>query len=132
MSALSCGWVWLDAQVMLAVHDEQLAEHGGGAGTRDPNLLESALARPQQLANYAQPDAADLAASYGVGISRNHPFVDGNKRTAFVAVELFLALNGFDLTASDADCVFTMLDVATGKLDEAGFAAWIRTHLEPR
>ena len=130
MSALSPDWVWLNAQVMLAVHDEQLAEHGGGSGTRDPNLLESALARPQQLANYEKPDAADLAASYGVGIARNHPFVDGNKRTAFVAVELFLALNSFDLTATDADCVFTMLDVATGTLDEAGFAAWIRQHLQ--
>ncbi|MEO6856741.1 MAG: type II toxin-antitoxin system death-on-curing family toxin, partial [Rhodoferax sp.] len=115
---------------MLAVHEEQLVEHGGGAGVRDPNLLGLALARPQQLANYAEPDAADLAASYGVGIARNHPFIDGNKRTAFVAVELFLALNGYALTASDADCVFTMLDVAMGKLEEAAFATWIRQHLQ--
>jgi death-on-curing protein len=113
---------------MRAVHEEQLAEHGGGTGVRDANLFASAMARPQQLANYAEPDAADLAASYGVGIARNHPFVDGNKRTAFVAVELFLALNGYALTATDTDCVFTMLDVATGKLEEAAFAAWIRQH----
>lgn len=130
MSVPPRDWVWLDPNVMLAVHEEQLAEHGGGAGVRDPNLLGSALARPQQLANYAEADAADLAASYGVGIARNHPFIDGNKRTAFVALELFLALNGFALAATDADCVFTMLDVATGTLAEADFAAWIRQHLQ--
>ena len=123
-------WRWLNANVMLAVHEEQLVEHGGGTGVRDPNMLASALGRPQQLANYATPDAADLAASYGFGIARNHPFVDGNKRTAFVAVELFLALNAYALTATDADCVFTMLDVATGTLPEADFAQWIRQHLQ--
>ena len=123
-------WRWLNADVMLAVHEEQLVEHGGGTGVRDPNMLASALGRPQQLANYAEPDAADLAASYGFGIARNHPFVDGNKRTAFVAVELFLALNGYALAATDADCVFTMLDVATGTLPEADFAQWIRQHLQ--
>ena len=132
MSQPAPDWRWLNPEVMLAVHEEQLVEHGGGTGVRDPNLLASALARPQQLVNYAEPDAADLAASYGVGIARNHPFVDGNKRTAFVAVELFLALNGYALTATDADCVFTMLDLATGKLEEAAFAAWIRDHMQPR
>ena len=132
MSQPAPDWRWLNPEVMLAVHEEQLVEHGGGTGVRDPNLLASALARPQQLANYAEPDAADLAASYGVGIARNHPFVDGNKRTAFVAVELFLALNGYALTATDADCVFTMLDLATGKLEEVDFAAWIRDHMQPR
>jgi death on curing protein len=128
MSPSAHTWRWLSLEVMRAVHEEQLAEHGGGTGVRDANLFASAMARPQQLANYAEPDAADLAASYGVGIARNHPFVDGNKRTAFVAVELFLALNGYALTATDTDCVFTMLDVATGKLEEAAFAAWIRQH----
>ncbi len=128
MSQPAHAWRWLSLEVMRAVHEEQLAEHGGGTGVRDANLFASAMARPQQLANYAEPDAADLAASYGVGIARNHPFVDGNKRTAFVAVELFLALNGYALTATDTDCVFTMLDVATGKLEEAAFAAWIRQH----
>ena len=122
-------WTWLAPGLIQAVHDEQLAEHGGGAGVRDANLLASALARPQQLAHYGAPDAAELAASYGFGISRNHPFVDGNKRTAFVAMELFLALNGFELMASDAECVVNMLDLAAGKLPESEFANWIRSHI---
>ncbi|QHI99573.1 type II toxin-antitoxin system death-on-curing family toxin [Xylophilus rhododendri] len=130
MSAANQPWVWLDEAVLRAVHDEQLAEHGGGAGVRDDGLFQSALARPRNLAQYGQPDAADMAASYGFGIARNHPFVDGNKRTAFVAVELFLALNGFDLGADDADCVLTMLKLASGDLSEADFASWIRSHLQ--
>ncbi len=125
-------WRWLAADVLLAVHEEQLAEHGGAAGVRDLGLFESALARPQNVAAYGNPDAADLAASYGVGLAKNHPFIDGNKRTAFVAVELFLALNGHDLVADDANCVLTMLAVAAGSLDEPGFAAWLRTHSRPR
>lgn len=125
-------WRWVAAEVLLAVHEEQLAEHGGAAGVRDLGLLESALARPQNQAAYGNPDAADLAAAYGVGLAKNHPFIDGNKRTAFVAVELFLALNGHDLVADDADCVLTMLSVAAGSLDEPGFAAWLRTHSRPR
>jgi death on curing protein len=119
-------WVWLLAQTLQAVHDEQLEEHGGARGVRDITLFESALARPENLLHYGEPDAADLAAAYGYGIARNHPFVDGNKRTAFVAVELFLALNGFELFADDADCVLTMLKVAAGELSEADFAAWVR------
>jgi len=126
------GWVWLDADVLRAVHEEQLAEHGGAAGTRDDGLFESALARPHHLLAYGNPDAADLAAAYGFGIARNHPFVDGNKRTAFVAVELFLDLNGFELEASDADCVLTMLAVAAGQMDETAFAHWLRQHSRPR
>ena len=129
---MSDTWVWIDPRVLLAVHDEQLAEHGGAAGTRDLGLFDSALARPRNLALYGEPDAADLAASCGCGIARNHPFIDGNKRTAFVAVELFLALSGRRLTADDADCVLTMLAVASGTLDEAAFAAWLRRHVEPR
>ncbi len=125
-------WVWLDPKVLLAVHEEQLAEHGGASGTRDLGLFESALARPQNLAHYGAPDVADLAASYGCGIARNHPFVDGNKRTAFVAVELFLVLNGHELLADDADCVLTMLAVAAGTLDEPAFAQWLREHSAPR
>ncbi len=125
-------WVWLDAGVIEAVQAEQLAEHGGAAGTRDRGLLESALARPQHLASYEEPDAASLAAAYGFGIARNHPFVDGNKRTAFVAVELFLDLNGMALDAADSDCVVTMLKLAAGELDEAAFADWIRTHAKRR
>jgi len=131
MSAERQTWVWIDHALIHAVHDEQLAEHGGGAGVRDANLLDSALARPEQLANYGMPDAADLAASYAYGISRNHPFVDGNKRTAFVAMELSLALNGFDLVATDLECVTTMLSVAAGDIEEAAFADWIRSHIQP-
>jgi death on curing protein len=122
-------WIWLDGQVLLAVHDEQLAEHGGQAGVRDMALFDSALARAQQVAAYGEPDVAALAAAYGYGISRNHPFLDGNKRTAFVAVELFLMLNGYRLAATDVDCVLTMLDVASGQITEPEFAAWIQKHL---
>ncbi len=125
-------WAWLDPKVLLAVHEEQLAEHGGASGTRDMGLFESALARPENLAHYGSPDFADLAASYGCAIARNHPFIDGNKRTAFVAVELFLLLNDHELLADDADCVLKMLAVAAGTLDEAGFAVWIRTHTQHR
>ena len=125
-------WIWLDIAVIYAVHDEQLAEHGGSAGVRDRGLLESALARPQNLTAYGQPDAVDLAAAYGFGIARNHPFIDGNKRTAFVAVELFLELNGYELTATDADCVLTMLALAAGEIDESTFARWIRSNSKPR
>lgn len=125
-------WRWLDPTVILAVHDAQLAEHGGGAGVRDMALLESALAKPLNLANYEAPDAAALAGAYGYGISRNHPFLDGNKRTAFVAVELFLQLNGFELHASDADCVMVMLKVASGDISETEFAEWLRTRIAAR
>ena len=121
-------WVWIDPAVVLAIHEQQLAEHGGSAGVRDHGLLESALSRPGNRAAYGNPDAAELAAAYGFGIARNHPFIDGNKRTAFVAVELFLELNGKRLDATDPECVLTMLAVATGDLDETAFAAWLRAH----
>ncbi len=125
-------WVWIDQTVILAVHEEQLAEHGGGAGVRDAGLMESALARPRNLVFYGQPDVADIAAAYGFGLARNHPFIDGNKRTAFVAVELFLNLNGWSLRASDADCVLVMLNLAAGDIDEATFAAWLRERIARR
>jgi death-on-curing protein len=125
-------WVWIDPRAISAIHDEQLAEHGGGAGLRDAGLLESALARPVNLAAYGAPDAAALAASYAVGIAKNHPFVDGNKRTAFVALELFLALNGYELMADDVSCVVTMLAVAAGEMDEDALAAWVRNHTVAR
>lgn len=124
-------WIWLDPQVLLAVHEEQLAEHGGAAGMRDAGLFGSALARARHLAAYGTADVADLAAAYGFGLARNHPFADGNKRTAFVAVELFLALNGQELAAKDGDCVLTMLSLAAGELNEPAFSAWIRGHLRP-
>ncbi|WP_295853304.1 type II toxin-antitoxin system death-on-curing family toxin [uncultured Xylophilus sp.] len=129
MSAANRSWVGLEPAVLRAVHEEQLAEHGGGTGVRNAGLFESAMNRPRQAAHYGAPDVADLASSYGFGLARNHPFVDGNKRTAFVAVELFLALNGYTLDADDADCVMTMLAVASGTLDETAFAAWVRSHI---
>ena len=122
-------WVWLDPSVLLAVHDEQLAEHGGAGGTRDMGLFESALARPLQLAAYGQPDVADLAAAYGYGIARNHPFIDGNKRTAFVACELFLMANGHKLIARDEECLAIMWALAASEIDEAEFAAWLRENV---
>ena len=125
-------WIWIDARAIVAIHDEQLAEHGGAAGTRDQGLLASALSRPINLAAYEKPDAAALAASYAVGLAKNHPFVDGNKRTAIVALELFLALNGFELNASDVDCVLTMLAVASGEMDETMLADWIRHNIKKR
>lgn len=128
MTATEQSWIWLDPQVLLAVHDEQLTEHGGISGVRDLGLFESALNRPQHLADYDTPDYAALAAAYSYGIARNHPFLDGNKRTAFVAMELFLVLNGYVLNATDVECVMTMLSVATGDMDEMSFAEWIRQH----
>jgi death-on-curing protein len=125
-------WVWPDREVIVAVHEMQLAEHGGLAGVRDAGLLDSALSRAPNLAAYGQPDAAALAAAYGWGLSRNHPFIDGNKRTGFVAAELFLNLNGHELQATDADCVLTMLGVAAGEVSEEAFAAWLRSHLVAR
>jgi death on curing protein len=119
-------WIWLNKAVVIAVHEAQLAEHGGGAGVRDQNLLESALARPENLAAYGEPDVCDLAAAYGFGISRNHAFIDGNKRTGFVAAVMFLRLNGYQLVSDDASKVLTMLAVAAGDISETDFAIWIR------
>ena len=121
-------WTWIEESVVWAVHEAQLAEHGGSAGVRDPGLLASALARPLNQVAYGEPDAATLAAAYAFGIARNHPFIDGNKRTAFVCAELFLALNGYQLQAEDANCVSTMLALAAGEISEAEFAAWLRTN----
>lgn len=125
-------WRWLSADVLQAVHLEQLAEHGGGAGTRDEGLFESALARPQNLALYGEPDVFELAAAYAVGLAKNHPFIDGNKRTAYVAMELFLVLNGAELTADDANATLTMVAVAAGDIDEPKLAQWLREHSSPR
>ncbi len=119
-------WTWIERSVILAAHDEQLAEHGGSPGIRDAGLLDSALARPLNRAAYGRSDAAELAAAYAYGLSRNHPFVDGNKRIAFVALELFLTLNGHELVADDADCAMSMLAVAAGTTKETALADWIR------
>ena len=122
--------VWLEKALVLAVHDRQVAEHGGSAGVRDEGLLESALARPQQLHAYGDP-APDLAAALAYGLARNHPFVDGNKRTAHVAYRTFLELNGAQLEASDEEKYVAMLALAEGKLAERDFAAWLRERLRP-
>ena len=123
--------VWLLREVVEAIHDEQIAWHGGSEGTRDAGLLASALDRPRNLAAYGDPDLASLAASLGYGLARNHLFVDGNKRTAFVSVETFLLLNGVALVAADAECVLTMEGLAGGTISEADFATWIRRNLRP-
>ena len=125
-------WVWIERSVILAAHDEQLAEHGGSPGLRDEGLLDSALGRPINRAAYGKPDAAELAAAYAYGLATNHPFVDGNKRIAFVAQELFLALNGYQLTASDVGCATCMLALAAGTMKEEAFADWIRRHSRRR
>jgi death-on-curing protein len=123
--------VWVEEAVVLALHEEHLEEHGGAVGIRDRGLLESALFRPQNLADYGEPDRAALAAAYGFGIAKNHPFMDGNKRTAFTVTELFLVLNGYELMADDASCVVTMLKLAEGSLSETAFADWIRANIRP-
>jgi death on curing protein len=125
-------WRWVDRRALELLHDESLAEHGGATGLRDEGLLESALARPLNLAADGSPDLHVLAASYGVGLAKNHPFVDGNKRAAFLAVGLFLAINGWRLTAPQADATLTMLAVAAGQMDEATFARWLRQHSRAR
>ena len=125
-------WRWIDRRALLLLHDESIAEHGGAPGIRDEGLFESAMARPLNLAAYGAPGVAELAAAYGVGLAKNHAFVDGNKRVAFLAVGLFLALNGQRLVASQAEAAVVMLDVAAGVTDEAGFATWLRKHTQPR
>jgi death-on-curing protein len=122
---------WIELEVVLAIHDEQLAEHGGQPGVRDRGLLESAMARPQNQFAYGEHSVARLAASYAFGISRNHPFLDGNKRTSLVVAELFLELNGLELTATDAQCVTTFLQLAAGELSEEQLAEWIAGHSTP-
>ena len=123
------GWTWVALEVAITAHSEQLAEHGGGEGVRDLRLLERAMARPQNLAAYGQPDASDLAAAYAYDIARNHPFIDGNKRTAAVVSETFLVLNGFTLGATDAELVVAFLALAAGELSEEETADWFRSRL---
>jgi death on curing protein len=120
---------WLDLEIALAIHDRQLAEHGGGSGVRDSGMLESALARPINAWAYGADDPAMLAAAYAFGIARNHPFVDGNKRTAWVAARLFLAVNGRELRFDAADAVRTMLALAAGEMSEEELTDWFRARL---
>ncbi len=123
--------IWISRPLAVAIHERQLAEHGGSTGVRDETLLESALARPQQLFAYGDPppDVAALAASLASGLARNHPFVDGNKRTAHVCYRVFLALNDVELDTSDEDKYVQMLALAEGRLSEIDFADWLRQHL---
>ncbi len=125
-------WRWVDRRALVLLHADSLALHGGAPGLRDEGLLDSALARPLNLAAYGDPDLAALAACYGVALAKNHAFIDGNKRAAFLALGLFLGLNGRRLVTSQADATTAMLAVAEGSLDEAAFAAWIRQRLQAR
>lgn len=123
---------WVSAEFIHIAHNELINLFGGSAGVRDQGLLDSALARPQNLAAYGDPSVADLAAAYAYGIASNHPFVDGNKRTAFAAAHVFLKLNGWELRAPQAEATIMIRDLAAGDIDEATLAAWIGAHLEPR
>ncbi len=122
---------WLSKTVVLAMHERLLADHGGSPGLRDPGLLDSALARARQLCAYGNPDACDLAAAYAAGIIRDHPFVDGNKRTGFVSAYLFMAENGLQLTVPEVEVVQIVTLLAASEIDEAAFASWLREHGKP-
>lgn len=124
--------VWILKRAVLAIHEEQLAEHGGSGGIRDESLLDSALSKPQNVFAYADnPDIFGLAASYAFGIARNHAFIDGNKRTALVVSMTFLDSNGWDIDAPLVDCYVTFLHLAEGTLSEEELAAWFRKHAAP-
>jgi len=125
-------WRWIDPRVLRLLHDESIAEHGGAPGLRDAGLLASALNRPQQAAHYGDPDVADLAALYAHDLAKNHAFTDGNKRAAFLAVGLFLGLNGWRLKVSQAEATGAVVSLAAGDLSDAEFAAWLRLRLIPR
>jgi death on curing protein len=122
---------WILKSVVEAMHDALLAEHGGAAGVRDGALLESALPRPANRHAYGEPDIFDLAAAYAFGLVRNHPFVDGNKRTAFMTAYVFLRLNGQILAASEIEATTNMLDLASNAIDESAFANWLRRNTRP-
>jgi len=123
---------WLGVESVLVMHDEQIAEHGGAAGARDFGLLESALPRPHNAWSYGQDDLVALGALYAAGIMRNHPFVDGNKRTGFLAAYSFLYVNGVEIVASEAEVIVQCLSLAASEIDEAEFAAWLRENVQPR
>ena len=120
--------VWISETLALAIHDEQIAEHGGGSGVRDRGLLESALARPLNLAGYGTPSVAELGATYAIAVARNHPFIDGNKRTAFACMTTFFDLNGVRFGPPDGEAVMTMLALAASEIDDAEFIGWVVRH----
>lgn len=121
---------WLDPRAVVLIHQRQLAEHGGPSGVRDHAMLESALAAPRQQFAYGNADLFQLAACYGHRVANNHPFVDGNKRTAWVCTRLFLRLNGRDITATTQGKATTMLGVASGEARQSAFANWLRRHAQ--
>lgn len=121
-------WTWIDPAVVLAIHDEQVAEHGGMSGVRDMGILESALARPVQLEAYGDPDVFELAAAYAHGIARNRPFADGNKRTAYVVCMLFLRIHGFRVKAPASDRVILFERLGKGEVQQEELAEWLREH----
>jgi death on curing protein len=121
---------WITREECLAIHEMMLAQHGGLAGIRDEGLLESALAKPQNSFAYVQASFCEMAASYAAGIIRNHPFLDGNKRTGFMAAAVFLEVNGYTLRASEESVVESTVALAEGKLNEAGYAAWLEANAE--
>jgi len=122
-------WRWIQREALLRLHAMSLVQFGGLAGLRDGGLLDSALSRPEQLANYATPDVADIAAAYAFGLAKNHPFIDGNKRAAFLSLGLSLRLNGYRLTASQPEATQTILMLAAGNLSEEALATWVRGHM---
>lgn len=122
---------WLSQELVLAIHEEQLKEFGGASGTRDIGALESALGRPRNRWAYEGSELPELAAAYAFGLARNHPFVDGNKRTALVAIVTFLGLNSLDFVASEAEAVVMILGLAAGEVNEDGLTRWIRDNLAP-
>ncbi len=124
-------WRWLNGRIVKAIHLKQIQRHGGGHGTRDEGMLESALARLQNLAAYGEPTMFEMAASYAFGTARNHPFVDGNKRTAFVSAALFLRMNGQVLNADTAEAALVFLRLAAGEMQEAELADWLRSNASP-
>ncbi len=124
-------FVWIARRALQLLHGESLVLHGGAAGIRDEGLLDSALARPETLAAYGQPDVFDCAAAYAFGLAKNHPFIDGNKRAGFLGAGLFLRLNGYRLTATQQDATLTMLALAASDISEAAYADWLRTHAKP-
>ena len=122
---------WITRDIALAAHGRSLRDHGGAEGIRDEGMLESALARPQNLAAYRDPDAFELAAALGYGLAKNHPFVDGNKRTAFLCVYTFLGLNGFELNADESEAAAITLDLASGEVSEKEFSTWLKANSSP-
>jgi death-on-curing protein len=123
---------WLYPKLVMAIHDEQLRAHGGASGVRDIGLMESALARPENAAAYGEPDVAELGALYALGIARNHPFIDGNKRTAWTAMVLFFEQNAMLFEPPDAEATVVMLDMAAGTMADHVFIGWVRSHAKPR